>query len=314
MSKVVVLTGGVGGAKLVLGLTRVMPPEDITIIANTADDFRHLGLWVSPDIDTLLYTLSGMANRELGWGREGDSWAFMEALRSLGGQDWFKLGDGDLALHVLRSMALAEGETLSAITTRFARAWGIAAAILPMSNDPVASLVHTNEGILPFQRYFVERRCEPVARAITFSGAESAVAAPGVIEAIGSPDTRVILIAPSNPYLSIDPILSVSGIRAALRDARAPVIAVSPIISGKSVKGPTGKLMMELGVPATPTAIAEHYAGLLDGLLLDTQDVSAPPPIGYDCTDILMTTLADRQRVATAALALADRLQKAGDG
>ena len=228
--RVVVLTGGVGGAKLVLGLAQVMPPEAITAIVNTGDDFRHLGLAISPDIDTLLYTLAGKANAVQGWGREGETWQFMAALRSLGGEDWFNLGDGDLALHVARSDALGRGETLSAVTRRFAEAWGVRTRMLPMSDDPVATYLMTDAGDLPFQRYFVEQRCAPAVRAIRFEGAAAARPAPGVVEAICDPATRAILIAPSNPYLSVDPLLAVPGIRAALAQASAPVVAVSPIV------------------------------------------------------------------------------------
>src|SRR4249919_2889437 len=247
-SRVVVLTGGVGGAKLVLGLTRVMPAAEITAIVNTGDDFRHLGLWVSPDIDTLLYTLSGKSNQTQGWGRADESWSFMAALRSLGGEDWFALGDGDLALHVLRTRALAAGQTLSEITGDFARAWDIAVDIRPMSDQPVQTFLTTDEGELPFQRYFVERRCAPHVRSIRFEGAERAQPAAGVIDAIADAGNKAILIAPSNPYLSIDPILGVPGIREALAAAQAPVIAVTPIVGGAAVKGPTAKLMQELDV------------------------------------------------------------------
>ncbi len=313
MARVVVLTGGVGGAKLVLGLTEVVAPETITAIVNTGDDFRHFGLHVSPDIDTLLYTLAGRANLELGWGREGETWQFMAALRSLGGEDWFLLGDSDLATHVLRTAALARGETLRAITHRFATAWGVRVDMLPMSNDPVATELETDEGLLAFQRYFVERRCAPVVRVVRLKGADVASPAPGVIEAILDPATEAILIAPSNPYLSIDPILGVPGVRAALGSATAPVVAVCPIVGGKAVKGPTAKLMAELGVPVTPAAIAAHYAGILDGLLMDERDSPGGMTIPYDTADTLMVTLADRVRVARAALALARRLGKSGD-
>lgn len=306
--RVIVLTGGVGGAKLVLGLAQVMPAEAITAIVNTGDDFRHLGLSISPDIDTLLYTLAGKANAEQGWGRAGETWQFMDALRSLGGEDWFNLGDGDLALHVERSAALARGETLSAVTRRFGRAWGVGTTMLPMSDDPVATHLATDAGDLPFQRYFVERRCAPVVRAIRFEGAAAAAPGPGVIEAILDPQARAILIAPSNPYLSVDPILAVPGIRAALAQAAAPVVAVSPIVGGKAVKGPTSKLMAELGVSATPATIAAHYAGILDGLLVDERDATDGLAIAFDQADTLMATLDDRARVAYAALALADRL------
>lgn len=305
---IVVLTGGVGGAKLVLGLQQLALPQKITAIVNTGDDFRHLGLWISPDLDTLLYTLSGKANPVQGWGRDQESWAFMAALRSLGGEDWFRLGDGDLALHVLRTARMAAGEPLSAIMRDFSRAWGVGVRMLPMSDDPVSTHLLTGEGKLPFQRYFVERRCEPVVRSISFKGAAEAEAAPGVCDAILHPDTRAILIAPSNPYLSIDPILAVPAIRAALGKAQAPVVAVSPIIGGQAVKGPTAKLMAELGVAASPHSIAEHYTGIIDGLLADERDDGAEAGIPTAFADTLMTSLEDRVRVASAALAFADRL------
>lgn len=308
MSRIVILTGGVGGAKLVLGLMKICPPEQITAIVNTGDDFRHLGLAISPDIDTLLYTLSDKANKAQGWGREGESWNFMDAVKSLGGEDWFLLGDGDLALHVLRSYLLAKGETLSAVTARFASAWGIGLSILPMSDDPVATHLSTNEGDLPFQRYFVERRCAPQVQAIRFDGAERAEAAAGVIEAITDPATEAILIAPSNPWLSVDPILAVPAIRQALADAKAPIVAVSPIVGGQAVKGPTAKLMGELGLSVTNESIAAHYAGIIDALLVDERDDASGLTIPHAIADTLMKTLADRERVARAALALADRI------
>ena len=305
---VIVLTGGVGGAKLVLGLTQVMAPDRITAIVNTGDDFRHLGLWICPDLDTLLYTLAGKADAEHGWGRAGETWGFMAALRSLGAEDWFSLGDGDLALHVLRTARLAGGATLSRISRDFARAWDLPVTMLPMSDDPVSTHLSTNEGDLPFQRYFVDRRCAPTVNAIRFEGAAAAQAAPGVVEAIQSADTRAVLIAPSNPFLSIDPILAVPGIRAALMKATAPVVAVSPIVGGKAVKGPTAKLMVELGIPITPRAIADHYRGVIDGLLVDERDGLDGVGIPMAAADTLMVSLKDRARVASAALALADRI------
>jgi LPPG:FO 2-phospho-L-lactate transferase len=305
---VVVLTGGVGGAKLVLGLTQVVAPDRITAIVNTGDDFRHFGLWICPDLDTLLYTLAGKADAEHGWGRAGETWGFMAALRSLGAEDWFLLGDGDLALHVLRSARLASGSTLSQISRDFAQFWGLSVAMLPMSDDPISTHLSTDEGELPFQRYFVERRCVPTVNAIRFEGAAAARAAPGVVEAIESADTRAVLIAPSNPFLSIDPILAVPGIRAALMNAAAPVVAVAPIVGGKAVKGPTAKLMAELGIPVTPRAIADHYRGVIDGLLVDERDGTEGLGIPIASTDTLMVSLEDRARVASAALALADRI------
>lgn len=306
--RVVVLTGGVGGAKLVLGLAQVMPPDSITAIVNTADDFRHLGLYISPDLDTLLYTLAGKADAAQGWGREGESWAFMQALGSLGGEDWFRLGDGDLALHVLRTARLAAGERLSQITAAFAGAWGVRTALLPMSDDIVATRVLTDEGDLAFQRYFVERRCEPAVRAIRYEGADTAVPAAGVVEAIVDPDVAAVLIAPSNPYLSISPILAVPAIRAAIEAASAPVVAVSPLVAGKAVKGPTAKLMAELGLPVTARTIAEHYQGLIDGMLVDERDPPADIGLRSQAADTLMTSLDDRRRVARAALDFARRL------
>lgn len=307
---IVVLTGGVGGAKLVLGLARALPGVDITAIVNTGDDFHHLGLPVSPDLDTLLYTLAGKSNQAQGWGREGESWQFMAALRSLGGPDWFALGDGDLALHVLRGQALAAGDTLSQVTARFATAWGVTTRMLPMSDDPVATIVETDEGPLSFQEYFVARRCMPPVRSVRFSGAAEAAPAPGVIDALTDKATRAILIAPSNPFLSIDPILAVPGIAEALVAARAPVVAVSPIINGAAVKGPTAKLMQELGLAVTPASVADHYGAWLDGMLIDEGDRNVAPAIACSFTDTLMTTFDDRVRVARGALELADRIAR----
>jgi LPPG:FO 2-phospho-L-lactate transferase len=305
--RVVVLTGGVGGAKLVLGLAQVMPARDITAIVNTGDDFQHFGLHISPDIDTLLYTLSGRANIAQGWGREGESWSFMSALSSLAAEDWFQLGDGDLALHVLRSHALAQGQPLSHITARFAAAWNLPTQILPMSDQPVSTILTTSEGELGFQDYFVRLRCAPTVNAIRFNGASAAKPAPGVLAAIADARTA-ILIAPSNPFLSIDPILGVPGIAAALSAANAPVIAVSPIIGGQAVKGPTAKLMRERGLEVTPAAIATHYDGVIKALLIDERDAPAALNIPFAAADTLMVSLPDRARVAQAALALAARL------
>jgi LPPG:FO 2-phospho-L-lactate transferase len=303
---IVVLTGGVGGAKLVRGLALASAPERICAIVNTGDDFRHLGLHVSPDVDTLLYTLSAQANRLQGWGREGETWSFMAAAASLGAPDWFRLGDGDLALHVLRSARLADGDRLSAITSDFATAWGVRSQIVPMTDDPVATIVDTDEGALEFQRYFVERRCVPKAVGIRFDGAEKASASAGALLAIGQ--ASVILIAPSNPYLSIDPILAIPELRTALAETRAPIVAVSPIIAGQAVKGPTAKLMREFGAQVSNEAVADHYGGLIDGLLIDTGDSCAGRHLVIAHEDILMTTDEDRRRVAEAAVALARRL------
>lgn len=309
--EIIVLTGGVGGAKVVLGLCHTFASRTITAIVNTGDDFRHLGLWISPDVDTLLYTLSGKGDADRGWGRGGETWSFMNTLRSLGGEDWFQLGDGDLALHVERTARMQKGETLSAITQRFACAWGIEATVLPMSDQPVQTWLETSAGPLPFQRYFVEQRCAPKARAIWFDGADKAKPAPNILEKLASPELRAIVIAPSNPYLSIDPILAIPEIRAALENRKAPAVAVSPLIAGDAVKGPTRKLMDEMGVDACPKTIAAHYEGIIDGLLVDIRDADRETPdvtIAY--ADTLMVSLADRQRVAAAALSLAQTITR----
>ena len=306
--KAAVLTGGVGGAKLVLGLARMLPAADLTAVVNTGDDFRHLGLHVSPDIDTILYTLAGKANAAQGWGCEGETWSFMTTLRALGGEDWFQLGDHDLALHVLRTARLAAGRTLSAVTRDFAHAWSIGANILPMTDEAVTTIVDTEIGMLPFQNYFVERRCGPAVRGIAFDGAEGALPAPGVTEAIIGADA--VFIAPSNPYLSIDPILAVAGIRAAIAATAAPVVAISPLVGGQAVKGPTAKLMNELGLAVTNAVIADHYDGLIDGLLVHRGDDIPKGAITVDRADTIMRSIEDKMRVARAALGLAERIRR----
>jgi len=308
--RVVAICGGIGGAKLALGLYRLLPPRALTLIVNTGDDFEHLGLHVSPDIDTCLYTLSGLANQELGWGRADESWNFMAALKSIGGDTWFRLGDRDLALHVERTRQLASGRPLSAVIAGFADRLGLNAEILPMSEAPVRTLVDTDEGLLGFQDYFVRRRCAPRVRSISFDTAPDATIQPRARAALLAPDTTAIIICPSNPYLSIDPLLAVPGFAEALKGATAPVIAVSPIIGGSAVKGPTAKIMQELGVEPSAATVAAHYAGLIDGFLLDERDVAlaAELSIPTRTADTLMTTLDDRIRVARAALEWAYQL------
>ncbi|QEN86034.1 2-phospho-L-lactate transferase [Labrys sp. KNU-23] len=307
--RVVALCGGVGGAKLAYGLQHILG-SDLTLVVNTGDDFDHLGLRISPDIDTVLYTLSGLANRELGWGRQDESWNFMQALAALGGETWFQLGDRDLAIHVERTRRLQTGETLSAITASIAARLGIQARVLPMSDHPVRTVVATSEGVLPFQRYFVERRCAPVVNKISFDGAAKARACSQVLSALHDPDLRAIIICPSNPYLSVDPILSVPGMRLAIENAAVPVVAVSPIIGGKAVKGPTDKIMAELGVPATSRAIAEHYGELIHGLIVDHADEEdrKTTRCTVHAAASLMKTDEDRIRLAGVALDFAGNL------
>jgi LPPG:FO 2-phospho-L-lactate transferase len=308
--RVVALCGGIGGAKLALGLSRVLRPQALTVIVNTGDDFEHLGLNISPDIDTVLYTLGGVADRERGWGRAGETWQFMEALRGLGGEGWFQLGDRDLAMHVERTRWLRDGGRLQDFVARAARCLDIGAQILPMTNDPVRTIVETDQGSLPFQRYFVERRCAPAVRSLRFEGASVSKPAGGVVTALSDPDAAAIVICPSNPYLSIDPILAVPGIREALSSSAPPVIAVSPIIGGQAIKGPTVKIMAELGIHADTTAIAAHYRGLIDGLVLDSADAAEVPATSVPVllTRTLMTDLGDRERLARDVLAFAGTL------
>jgi LPPG:FO 2-phospho-L-lactate transferase len=304
---IVALSGGVGGAKLALGLDRVLPRDALAVIANTGDDFVHLGLHVSPDIDTLLYTLADLGDPVKGWGRKDETWTFMAALRALGGEDWFQLGDGDLATHVERTRRLAEGETLSQVTASFRERLGIGSRILPMSDDPVRTRVKTrDEGWLDFQRYFVARRCEPVVEALDFAGAATARLSPGGLEAITDPRLGGIVICPSNPYLSVDPILAVPGLREVLAARRVPVVAVSPIIAGQAVKGPTAKLMAELGREASAATVARHYEGLIDVLIVDHADAQTQVPAGMrvEVAPILMRTLEDKTGLARNVLSV----------
>ena len=303
-AEVVALSGGVGGAKLALGLSRVLSPGALTVIANTGDDFRHLGLSISPDIDTLTYVLAGLDDTGRGWGRRNETWTFMAALRDLGGEDWFNLGDGDLALHVERTRRLAAGETLSAVTAAIADRLGIATRILPMTDDAVATRVLTDEGWMDFQPWFVGRRCEPAVSAVAFAGAGEARPAPGVLEALCAPQLAAIVICPSNPFVSVDPILAVPGIRDALVAAKAPVVAVSPIIAGAAVKGPTAKMMHELGEAPSAAAVAARYSGLVDIFVADEADgaVAVPPGMRLVSAPTLMQSLEDRERLATVVL------------
>jgi LPPG:FO 2-phospho-L-lactate transferase len=302
---VLALSGGIGGAKLALGLYRVLPPGTLTVVANTGDDFEHLGLSISPDLDTLLYTLACLDNPETGWGRRSETWTFMAALEQLGGETWFRLGDGDLATHIERSCRLRAGETLSAITEDFRRRLGISARLLPMSEDPVRTRLLTEEGWLDFQDYFVRLRCVPTVREIVFSGAAAARPHPDFLAALARDDLRLVVICPSNPLISIDPILSLPGVRNALRACQAPVVAVSPIINGQAVKGPTAKMMAELGLPVDATAAARHYGDLLDHYVIDDADFGSVTglDVPLTATRTLMEGMADREALARVVLA-----------
>jgi LPPG:FO 2-phospho-L-lactate transferase len=300
--RIVALAGGVGGAKLADGLAQCLAPEELTIVVNTGDDFEHLGLCISPDLDTVCYTLAGLANPETGWGRLDDTFQALEAVGTLGGETWFALGDQDLATHLERTRRLRLGQPLSRITGDFCRAWGVRHTVLPMSDQPLRTMVDTVEfGELPFQEYFVHRRCEPRVRGFRFAGLEAAGPAAGVREAVESADA--MLICPSNPWVSIDPILAVLGLGSAVQSPPA-IVAVSPIIGGQTVKGPAAKMFAEMGSEPTALAVAQHYGSLLTGFVLDRLDAHLAPQAGLPTlvTDTLMRTGQNRRRLAKDVL------------
>jgi LPPG:FO 2-phospho-L-lactate transferase len=309
---IVALSGGVGGAKLVLGLSRILPPEDLLVVCNTGDDFEHLGLCISPDIDTVMYTLAGLAHPELGWGRRDETWSFMQTLEQLGGEVWFRLGDRDLAVHVERTRRLRAGESLSAVTADLCRRSGATTRVVPMSDDPVRTRLRTEDGWLEFQDYFVRRHCAPVVSELHFDGAVAARPNPQLLAALRDPGLQAVVICPSNPFISIEPILALPGLRAAIADCAAPVIAVSPIIGGKAVKGPTAKLMTELGLHPSAVAVAQRYGDLLDGYVVDHADTSEIMGMRPKVTlaQTLMRTLEEREGLARVVLSAAAKLRR----
>jgi LPPG:FO 2-phospho-L-lactate transferase len=298
--KVVALAGGVGGAKLAHGLAQTLPPEQLTIIVNTADDFTHMGLRISPDLDTVCYTLAGLANPETGWGRKDETWKVYQALQQLGTPDWFRLGDSDLATHLLRTDWFNQGRTLSQITSEMCRVWGVKVCILPMSDDTIRTRVYTSdEGDLEFQEYFVHQQCKPQIRGFRFEGAEGAKPAPGVIKVIE--DCDAVVLCPSNPWVSIDPILSIADIKQAI--AKHLIVAVSPIIGDKTVKGPAAKMFSELGIKPSALAVAEHYQQLVHTIFIDQSDAGLEKDINHlgiqtFLTNILMYNQEERGRLA----------------
>jgi LPPG:FO 2-phospho-L-lactate transferase len=296
---IVALSGGVGGARFLDGLARALPAGELTAIVNTGDDFTHLGLYVCPDLDTVMYTLSGLGDEERGWGLRGETFAAMEMVSRYGGPGWFALGDRDLATHLLRSEALPR-EPLSTVTARLCEKLGVPARVLPMADGPCRTFIDCDAGVLPFQEWFVQRRAEPRVTAVRFVGHPPP--APGVLEAIH--DCELVLIGPSNPYVSIDPILSLDGVKEAL--ASKPVIAVSPIVGGQAVKGPLATMIPQLtGEPASAGAIARHYGALVRGLVVERGDERGLAGPAWLATDTIMKTRDDRQRLAREALAFA---------
>ena len=312
--KIVALAGGVGGAKLAHGLAQILPPKDLTVIVNTGDDFEHLGLYVSPDLDTVCYTLAGLANPETGWGRVGESWNAMANLKRLGAPDWFNLGDSDLATHLERTRRMKAGQTLSQVTREFCKAWGVKHTVLPMSDQPVRTIVETDEGELPFQEYFVHRRCEPRVKSFRFGGLATASPAPGAREAVQSADA--IVICPSNPWVSIDPILKVLSPHQMYSLGNGPgagpkIVAVSPIIGGTTVKGPAAKMFAELGIEPSALAVLNHYENLLNGIVVDSLDSNLANQIRIPTlvTNTIMNSDADRARLAHDTLQFIGKIQ-----
>ncbi|HEX9446124.1 MAG TPA: 2-phospho-L-lactate transferase [Candidatus Binatia bacterium] len=302
-----VLTGGTGGAKLVAGLNLETDPAGLAIVCNTGDDFALNGLNISPDLDTIAYTLAGVADAEKGWGVAGDTFAALEWLGKYGGEDWFRLGDRDLATHIARTRLLREGATLSEATEKICRALGVQAQLMPMSNDPVETRIQTPEGEISFQEYFVKRRWAVEARGVSYRGAEKSRPAPGALEAIRR--ARAVIVCPSNPVTSIGPILAVPGIQAALKEIRVPVIAVSPLIGGAPVTGPADKLMVAAGMEPTALGVARAYADFLDVLVIAPEDRdwrTRIEALGVQTVEkaVRMNSLDDKRRLARDLLAL----------
>ncbi len=304
--KVVVLAGGVGGAKLADGIARVLPAEDVTIVVNTGDDFEHLGLTICPDLDTVMYRLAAVANDETGWGRAGESWRTITEVAALGGPDWFRLGDLDLATHLTRTHLLKEGETLTAVTQHLCTQLGINVTVLPMSNQPAPTQIQSGDTIYPFQTWFVQEQWQPPVTKVLLP--EDVRSTRSVIRAFETAD--LVLIAPSNPFVSIDPILNVYPIRELMMDLPKAVIAVSPIVGGQAVKGPAAKMMQELGMTLSSQTIATYYDNLIDGFVYDQQDAGSCDDLEVAtlCLDTMMHNEADRIRLAQAVLQFANEL------
>jgi LPPG:FO 2-phospho-L-lactate transferase len=313
--KILALAGGVGGAKLALGLANVLPAEQLTVAVNTADDFEHLGLTVCPDLDTVMYTLAGVANPETGWGRLGESWTVMDALGALGGEIWFRLGDKDLATHIERTRRLRAGEPLSSVMRDLATRLGAGPAIVPMSDDPVRTMVTTTDaGELAFQDWFVRLHCEPVVTSVRFAGADTATPHPALVDL----DTvRGIVVCPSNPFVSVAPILAVPGVRPALDRAKAPRVAVTPIVGGQAIKGPAAKMLAELGHDVSALGVARYYKDWIDGFVLDVEDAALAPGIealgmAVRVANTMMRNDDDKRRLAAEVLEFVDELAKTG--
>jgi len=313
-TRILALAGGVGGAKLALGLAQTLPAEQLTVAVNTADDFEHLGLSICPDLDTVMYTLAGVANPETGWGRRDETWTVMEALGQLGGETWFRLGDKDLATHIERTRRLRSGENLSSVTRDLAAKLGIKPAMVPMSDDPVRTMVTTDRREIAFQDWFVRLRCEPVVKSVRFAGAQTAQAHPALLETAG---LRGIVVCPSNPFVSVAPILAVPGVQPAFAKATAPKVAVTPIVGGQAIKGPAAKMLAELGHDVSALGVARYYKDWVDGFVLDAQDAALARDIEalglrVKVADTMMRNDDDKRRVARDVLDFVDELAASG--
>lgn len=305
--KYLAITGGVGGAKLALGLAHLLSADTLGFLVNTGDDFTHSGLHISPDMDTLMYTLSGLSNTETGWGRANESWRFIENFKNLGGESWFNLGDCDLAVHVRRTGLLSEGMLLSEVTRQLYAALRVDFPVWPMSDAASPTVVQTDAGELAFQHYFVRERCAPQVKAVQFPQACMAKPPQALLDWLDDPTLAGVIICPSNPYLSVDPILAIPAIRQRLETRPYPLVAVSPIIDGAAVKGPTAKIMAELGLSQDAATIAAHYGDLLDGFILDDCDQAlsaqlASEKLAVISTKTLMQTVDDRINLAQTAI------------
>jgi LPPG:FO 2-phospho-L-lactate transferase len=311
------ITGGVGGAKLALGLSRRLQPEKLTIVANTGDDFEHLGLDICPDLDTVMYTLANLSDKETGWGQAEETWQFLAALGQLGGDTWFSLGDRDLATHVVRTRERAKGKSLSVVTRELCQALNIKHSLVPMSDDPVATLIHCQSGeVLAFQHYFVRDQCQPAINGYSFSGIGSASRCAEFTRALQDPELGSIILCPSNPFVSVAPVLDLDDTADRMAQQAAPVIAVSPIVAGVALKGPAAKMMAELKMPSTALGVAEYYVdrypGLLDAIVLDIADAkqaTAVEALGLQALVVktVMTSLQDREQLADDVLTFAAR-------
>ena len=310
--KVVCFAGGVGGAKLADGLAAILPPEALSIIVNTGDDFEYLSLRISPDLDTVCYTLAGLSNPETGWGIRDETWDTFHAVQALGGADWFRLGNKDLATHLIRTTLLKEGRQLSEITRQLCQRWGVQHSVFPMSDDIVETIVHTASGeALNFQEYFVHQACQPVVKSFEYKGALKAQPVPEALTAVK--DCDLILLAPSNPWVSIAPIFAVPGYLEEI--TKKVVVAVSPIVGGKALKGPAAKMYEELGIKPSAAAVAEHYGDILDGFVFDNSDRAELEKIQRCCiislaTDIIMRDKQDRVRLAEEVLEFGESIFK----